>query len=327
MNGLTLTDRFTAIPISLNESHPTLARLVDSIQQIEEVSNGSLIKWKTYDNQVVVRSPNYYYKIYQNDRTAGTFFAKVREKLAEIYREDYGIYWEIRTFEDKETPTYFQIEQREPLEVCTPDKITYEDLFVDWAKTLGKLEKKLHFKELTYQLQEEIEGLKEVKLVRDCVNKFEDYAFKNGHVILLDDSDWFLALIDKNNQWMRNINFSTIHVMLDSQDYMFAPFDFFKYKDLTPKLKDTTEKWNLFFLRHSEINKITKEFIPQIKSQHTKMLEDNIQVLSEKSIENVKKLYINTNTKCVGELLIPNYEPPKLNSPSFATQEFGKNSH
>ena len=325
MNDLTVYDNFTAI--STNESHTTLARLVDSIQQIEQVSNSSLTKWKTYDNQVVVRSPNYYYKIYQNDRTAGTFFAKAREKLAEIYREDYGIYWEIRTFEDKETHTYFQIEQREPLEVCTPDKISYEDLFVDWSKTLEKLEKKLHFKELTYQLQEEIEGLKEVKLVRDCVNKFEDYAFKNGHVILLDDSDWFIALIGKNNQWMRNVEFRTIPVMLDSQDYMFAPFGFFDTWDLTTCLHEKVEKWDLFFLRQSQIANITKEYIPQIKSQHTKMLEDNIQVLSEKSIENVKKLYINTNTKCVGELLIPNYEPPKLNSPSFATQEFDKNSH
>lgn len=325
MNNLLVHDDF--VPISSNDSHPTLNRLMNAVHKIENVNNGNLTKWKTYDSQVVIRSPNYYYKIYQANLTSNSLFIKVREKLAEIYRENYGVYWEIKTFEDKETHTYFQIEQREPLEVCTPDKISFEELFVNWSETLEKLEEKLHLKELTYQLQEEIEELKEVKLVRDCVNKFQDYAFKNGHVILLDDADWFIALIDENNQWMRNITFRAIPITWESQDYLFAPFEFFKNRDLTTEIEKNAEKWNLFFLRKTQIDTIVKDYIPQIKSQHTKMLEDNIQVLSEKSIENVKKLYINTNTKCVGELLIPNYKPPKLSSPSFATQEFGKISH
>lgn len=282
------------------KSSSTFNKFINSIIQLDESDPSHWTKWKNYANQVVIEAPNYYYKLYQNDIQAGEFYCEIREALSQIYKEEFGVHWEIITI--KENNSYYQIEQREKLQVCTPELISFEDLLIDWSHTLKKLEKKLGLHIVTLQLKEYINNLNELKLIRDCINKHEDYGFKNGHVILLDDADWFIALTDKDNNWISH-SFNAFPVIQNSVDRLFAPQDFYN-KDPASATGEIVNKWNIFY----NSQKITKNFVPNLLSIREQMISDNIHILCE---SNTKILTRGERKLCIpkeGEQFWLNYD-------------------
>ncbi len=273
-------------------------RFITNIIEFEGKNPNNLYKWKDYDNQVVIRSDNYFYKIYQTTYTT-QFFCAIREALAKIYREQFGLVWNTQTIYDKEKGSIYQIEQREKLEVCTPEKISYEDLFLDWSNTLELLEAELGLKEIELQLREYFPQMKRLKIVRDCVNKFEDYAFKNGKIVLLDDADFFLAMVDKDGNWL-NPTQNVINITYKGNDVLFAPFDFFNIKiedDALSFLGNKSYQWMMFY--HSGKIDDTQKVIANLKSLRHNMLEQNIKMLATKQPQH---LYISGNLKRKGFL-------------------------
>lgn len=272
----------------------TLAnRFISNIIEFEGKNPDNLYKWKEYDSQVVIRSDNYFYKIYQTSYTT-QFFCAIREAIAKIYRERFGILWNTQTIYDKENASIYQIEQREKLEVCTPENISYEELFLDWSNTLELVEKELGLKEIELQLREYFPQMQRLKIVRDCVNKFEDYAMKNGKVVLLDDSDFFLAMVDKEGNWINPIQ-NVITVTYRGDDILFAPFDFFTSKiedDALSFLGNKSYEWMLFY--HSGKIGDTQKFISNLKSLRHSMLEQNIKMMVTKQPQH---LYLSGNIK------------------------------
>lgn len=240
--------------------------------------NGAL-RWKNYDHQVVIKTKDYYYKVYTIDQKGDKFFEKIREKLAEIYRDLYGIHWLVKTIESN--GVYYQVEQREVLEVCTPSMISFEELLLKWSKTLEILEEKLRLDLTVKDIQEFYPDVHKLKIVRDCVNKFPDYAMtQEGEIILLDDSDWFIAMVDKEGNWLSKKPLS-VDVMSIIGDSFFAPIHMFDNQSpLEASTNERISQWNIFSKRT-----ICKPNMDLLKSNRDIMLEENIKLLSLGKIE------------------------------------------
>lgn len=240
--------------------------------------NGAL-RWKSYDHQVVIKTKDYYYKVYTIDQKGDKFFEKIREKLAEIYRDLYGIHWLVKTIESN--GVYYQVEQREVLEVCTPSMISFEELLLKWSRTLEILEEKLRLDLTVKDIQEFYPDVYKLKIVRDCVNKFPDYAMtKEGEIILLDDSDWFIAMVDKEGNWLSKKPLS-VDVMSIIGDSFFAPIHMFDGPSpLEASTNERISQWNIFSKRT-----ICKPNMDLLKSNRDIMLEENIKLLSLGKIE------------------------------------------
>ena len=273
----------------LNDNQLYFNQFVETVKSLDNNTSPDLwTKWKSDSNQIVIETPNYYFKIYNDEFTTGEFNSLIREKLAEIYREDFGILWNVKTiYQDNKL---YQIEQREKLQVCSQDIISYDDLFLNWSNTLKKLEKKLALDKITKQLQRNIYNLKEIKLVRECVNKFADYAItKNGDIVLLDDADWFFELVDNDNKWLSN-KFTSYHILTSIGDRVFVPENFYEVvanKDIN-YINILSNKWIITRQNDELLN--TEQNLRDLREQ---MLFDNIQVLSSgKKLEN-KCLYDN----------------------------------
>ena len=158
---------------------------------------GKLTKIKDYSHQVVIETDQYFYKVYEDPIETGTFTLEIRKHLAKIYN-DLNIHWKIYHF--IKDGYIYTIEQRQILPVCT-QSISCIELLKRYKKIHDQLEKALRLDYITIQLKEEwhgLENLYKVKLLRDCMNKPDDYGIgPNNEIVLLDDADWILVLIDK----------------------------------------------------------------------------------------------------------------------------------
>lgn len=271
-----------------NKASVTFNQFVDIIKELDNGSSPDLwFKWKNYAHQVVIETPNYYFKIYQDLFSTGEFFAQVREAIGKVYREQYGLLWNTRHI--MKDGFIYTIEQREKLQVCNPDIISYEDMFLGWAKTLKLVEKELAFPEIGEQLKDKIDRLETIKLVRLCVNKYIDYAItKNGEIVLLDDADWFIALVDKDGDWMSS-TFNAYEVLTLLGEKVFAPQEYYTLKLRVDSVSKPMDKWMIFSKRKDT----TKDNINNLISKREQMLTDNIKMLStEKMLPNNKKLFI-----------------------------------
>lgn len=255
-------------------------KFINAILMIDANPNlDGALKWKNYDHQVVIKTKKYYYKVYTIDQKGDKFFEKIRETLAEIYRDVYRIHWLVKTIECN--GVYYQVEQREVLEVCNPSMITFEDLLLNWSKTLELLEKKLRLDLIVKDIQEYCPDVKKLKIIRDCVNKFPDYAMtSNGEIILLDDSDWFIAMIDENGNWLSKRTM-IIDIMSMIGDSFIAPLHMFDHTaPLESSACEKVSQWNIY----SKSN-ICRPNLSLLKSNRETMLEENIKLLSTGKLE------------------------------------------
>lgn len=240
---------------------------------IPELRPNKMTKIKNYEHQVVIESDDYYYKVYEDKKDVGVYKLEIRKRLAKIYNS-YGIHWVIISFE--KDGMIYTVEQREKLTVCG-NEITCKNLLLGWKKTLDILEKELRFDNITNQIKENyktLTNLKEIKLIRECINKPNDYAYgPNGEIILLDDSDWFITLIDENGEkiYYRNFKLDVITTVgeLTLSLNVKELFDIFVEND------ENTASYFLFKRTNEE-----KKVINKLINYRDKMIDDNIKLLS-----------------------------------------------
>lgn len=270
-------------PFLGSDQYKTFENFIDQLIALDTSDVNSWVKWKCYSNQVVVQSECFFYKLYQEDFQHGQFICAIREKLAEIYSEEYGIHWSINTVKTKEG--YVQIEQREKLEVC-PKDFPIEKILLGWRDTLTKLENKLNLKLVEYQVRQVIPGIKQIKLIRDCISKHADYAVKDGRIILLDDADWFLALLDEDANWIKP-RYEGYQIEYNNQPMLFAPEDFTEV-DLLSKTNCEASKWSIFYLPEVQLyNRCINSLFDkreEVISNVIKLLTKNTACLDSKRI-------------------------------------------
>lgn len=260
------------------------SQFIDIIKSIDDNTSPDLwVKWKNYSYQVVIETPKYFYKIYQEDPISGEFIVKIRNELAKIYAEQYNLHWKIITININ--GYIYQLEQREKLQVCSSDILSFDDLFLNWYKTLELLEKALFLDKITEQLKIKIPDLDRLKLIRDCSNKFPDYAIKDGHVILLDDADWFLCLTNKSGNWIKPL-YNIYPIITLEGERVFAPLNVFEMNMI--EIREAIDKWTII----SDDTSILKKRYRDFYSARDKMLSENIQVLTTGKLLDNKALFV-----------------------------------
>lgn len=271
------TDNYWVGFNTATDSDETFSQFLGLITSLEGSSeNDQWVKWKNFAHQVVIQTPKYFYKLYEEYTYEGFLNCKIREILADIYKE-YGVFWNITTINKGDK--IYQIEQREKLELCSEDIISFEDLLLNWNQTLLKIEEKLKLNKVVLQLPQELQYLN-LKLVRDCVNKYEDYAIKGDKVILLDDADWFLALVTKEGSWVPSEWKPHDVATIFGPNFTFAPLDYkSRYyqhmADIVYKLNTPNKKWMLFPINDISIASVCDKLVEK-KEQ---LLETTIKVL------------------------------------------------
>lgn len=311
-NDLVKNSYWTPFLTESNSSY-TFNQFIDLIRKLDNDTSPDIwTKWKNYANQVVIETPHYFYKIYQSDVGVGSFYALIREKLAEIYRDEFHIHWDVKTIYKDDY--IYQFEQREKLQVCDESVISFDDLMINWSKTLQLLEDKLILPKIAAQLKDKIPQLDSLKLVRDCVNKFEDYAItKDGNIVLLDDSDWFIGIIDEDNDWISS-QFNAYPILTKEGERLFAPQKYLeklKYGTLINCTGDMMNKWTIIYM-----NKTTdeKKTILDFCNDRERMISENIKVLKTGTyLPNDKKLELGPPEPQFEEgRFIGYYEPHKM---------------
>lgn len=257
---------------------------------IPELRPTKMTKIKNYEHQVVIESDDYYYKVYEDKKDIGVYKLEIRKRLAKIY-QSYGIHWKLLSFE-KDNMIY-TVEQRQKLKVCG-DEISCKQLLLGWKKTLDTLEKELRFKNIVMQIKdeyEELERLDSIKLIRECINKPDDYAYgPNNEIILLDDSDWFLTFVDKNGERIYCRDFKQ-EVTTTVGNLTLA----LNVKELTDRFIHKDENTANYFLFRYTFEE--KEAIHKLINYRDKMLDDNTKLLSGIDLPNelfkYQKDYVN----------------------------------
>ena len=287
-NDLQITNNLSNIV--KDESLTMFDTFIELIKELEHGRNKDImVKWKSECNQIVIETPSFFYKIYENHPIKDAFNIKIREKLGEIYRDIFNIKWEVKTICTDNS--VYQLEQREKLQICNASIISFDDLLLNWAKTLDILEKKLYIPSVVNQLTGRVPSLKNIKLIRNCANKYDDYGItNNGNIVLFDDADWFLAILDKNNKWINN-RFFQYEVLTPHGEWLFSPLGFeYEYFERNIELVDNFhEMWTLIPKLSSNGRDIKK----RLMEKKQKMLQDNIKLFtSHKLLDNEKVLYI-----------------------------------
>jgi len=260
-----------------NQSSYTFDQFLDIIKQMDNESSPDLwFKWKNFANQVVIETPNFYFKLYEDFYNTGCFLYEIRRNLAEIYREKFNILWEINKIEAN--GKIYTFEKRQKLTVCVPNCINYADLLLDWSYTLKELEKRLLLSEICEQLKPNIQNLTEIKLIRDCINKYADYAItEQGNIVLLDDADWFLALVDKDGKWLSSRH-RGYNIVSGLGECIFAPIDYFKENSIT-EIDELKNKWQIF-VENENMDRLDSK----LRDWREEMLMNNIQLISKQQL-------------------------------------------
>ena len=276
-----------------------------SLSFIEDLEKGisnpkSWIKQQHHPHCVVVQSDDYYYKIYENSIELGSFYSLIRRKLAEIYEKVYGINWKI--FETVRNDKIYQIQQRSKLVECTENDLSFEDLLLSWRKTQLLLEKSLSFSYILDQISENYisNGNRKpfkLKIMREAINKYEDYAFApSGEVLLLDDDDWYIAVVDENGE---NIPGKNTAISIDTEigQMTFQAMRSAFYTNEGAKLEDLDEmmsKWMIFDQKDEKIDSGKSMY-----NKKEQMLHDNLKLLTtgEKSFLTKPILFVKQDTK------------------------------
>lgn len=275
-NSLEIISNWTPF-LSNDRASVTFNQFLDIIKQMDNNTSPDIwTKWKNFANQVVIETPNFYFKLYEDFYNTGCFLYEIRRNLAEIYKEKFNILWEISKVEAN--GKIYTFEKRQKLTVCTSNCMTYADLLLNWSHTLQELEKRLLLKEICEQLKPSIPCLAEIKLIRDCINKYADYAItKQNEIVLLDDADWFLALVDKNGKWLssRHRGYNIVSALGET---IFAPIDYFEENSIT-KVDELNNKWQIF-VENENMDKLDSK----VKDWHEEMLMNNIQLISKQQL-------------------------------------------
>ena len=231
--------------INLNLSNLSFKEIITQIKLLDTNNYDKFIKWKDIDNQLVLQTQNYFYKFYNIYKTQ-QFFANIRIQLTKIYRQIYNLDWQIMTVQDNNI--IYQILKKQKLKPITEKDMSLEEMLLNWKKTLLILQNNILLPNICKQLQqyEELNDIYQLKLVRECILKYADYGLtKNGNVILLDDTDWIIAMINKNKQWLKK-QFNIYKILTKWGERVFAPIniDWNNIKHFSEYSRD--QRWILY---------------------------------------------------------------------------------
>ena len=70
----------------------------------------------------------------------------------------------------------------------------------------------------------DFKDLEQMKIMRFCTNKFDDYATFHKQAILLDDADFYVVLLNKNGEQIKLDKMIDVPVTICGEHYIFTNF-------------------------------------------------------------------------------------------------------
>lgn len=204
---------------------------INNIQTIDEVKDFLIsiageenIKIKPANGQMIFHYSNYYYKFVVTTLRSN-FQNIIRKTIAEIYREDYGLHWEVFEKSYNNGLSIIQIIEKETVTVCK-DK-TDQELADALGEIIFKIEQKLGgFDFILNELKHYMNNFSlnyKIKLMKLSQIKNADYGItKDGKIILLDDSDWYLVIYDQSTKNIVVTNLPIFIVKFCDEEYYFT---------------------------------------------------------------------------------------------------------
>ena len=284
--------------VEILKKNLTIEGAIDSIRKFEDnqslATSENMVKWKNYHHQVVVESDSHFYKVYEElNFYIGPFCSLIRNALAGVY-SSLGINWKIITFE--QNGSLYDFEQREKLKVAEIQDGEFEDVLLSCSYLLDEVERILEFDNILEQLKQTqaFKSVNALKLVRNCVNKYADYAMWEGQAVLLDDADFYIALVDRNGEIVDVPPQVEVPVKTSYGNFLFtsctsASFENGEFKNNVPANNEVVHGWYLFKERPEAANAIVKAGNDVVERQFVDekraTLTHNIEV-SEKKQDN-----------------------------------------
>lgn len=261
--------------------------IVNSINK--DLNPNRMVKIKDYAHQTVIETDKYFYKVYEDEIKTGIYKAEIRKKLAEVYSE-YGIHWIVKTF--TKGNFIYTVEEREKLKVCG-NEISANELFYRYKYTLYDLEKKLRFPAILDQVKQDnrFNSLYNMKLIRYCINKTDDYAYgPNGEIILLDDAEFFITFVDKNANQIP-IGGLAINCLTTAGELILQNDNEPESNNkeiITFNINKLNKSTHFFFFTKDE--NVLQDDLPKLVNKVERMIQDNIKVLSDNCNKNEVRL-------------------------------------
>lgn len=240
-----------------------------------------VVKWKN-ERQVVFRDINRFYKIYEIQNNFNDFDSYIRHYLIDEYKKE-GLDWNIQRIQCKSNNKIYDCETREKLEVVTRD-VDFTKVFLDFSRILDKIEKIINTKNILKKVQKAgfLEEAVELKLIRNCSNKQDDYGIKNGKYYLLDDADFILVPIDKHGKVVRDDREVYVEIQKGCHFGKDKYFDNKNNEGFTINRihdKSTRGYYVLSFDNVTEINNKVQYARSLLKDERDKMIERNAELL------------------------------------------------
>jgi hypothetical protein len=182
------------------------------------------VKIKPADGQMIFHHSDYYYKFVVTT-LRNQFHNIIRRTIAEIYREDYGLHWEVFEKPYNDGLSIVQIIEKETVTVC--ENKSEKELADALGELIYKIEQRLGgFDFIMDKMKHYINNFAysyKIKLMKLSQIKNADYGItKDGKIILLDDSDWYLVIYDEQNNNLVVTNLPIFIVEFQGEEYYFT---------------------------------------------------------------------------------------------------------
>ena len=237
---------------------------------------------RSFTHQVVFGEEDFYYKVYEVDRcNSNGLDHLVRCCLQKVYT-NLGLHWELTSFEQGDS--LFDVEQRQILKVANEEVSSFQNILLSFSKLLDEVEELLGFDRLLSELHnhEEFSSVEAMKLSRHVINKHNDYAMFNGQAILLDDSEFCIEFLDKNDEVLDIVVDAEIPVVVNGVSYtLYSMSDTIFYG------------WGLRSHEQQDvlIAKQKCEFNSQLLTNENSLLAASVEMASEANVAGVKLQY------------------------------------
>lgn len=234
---------------------------------------------------LVLEDSDYFYKIKAKRVSQKSAFEEiVTQAFVQVY-QDFGLDWELYTIEDE--LGNFLVERRQKLEVFKEGDCSFDELISKSSDVKRLVENKLEFPRLMAQLRlaEKFEHIQKLTLIREAEDDYSDFAVYENNVILLGNSNYFIAPIDARGVWDSNCNAFALRVSLSYGDFFFTDAAIFEPRTRAAvQLYEVTPKWWMYPPECGDIVESRK----LVTADLSQMLADNLKVVSTKKKQSLK---------------------------------------
>lgn len=234
---------------------------------------------------LVLEDSDFFYKIKPKSVSQKSAFEEiVTQAFVQVY-QDLGLDWELYTIEDE--LGNFLVERRQKLEVFKEGDCSFDELISKSSDVKRLVENKLEFPRLMAQLRlaGKFEHIQKLTLIREAEDDFSDFALFGDNVILLGNSNYFIAPIDARGVWDSNCNAFALRVSLSYGDFFFTDAAIFEPKTRAAvQLYEVTPKWWMYTPECGDIVESRK----LVAADLSQMLADNLKVVSTKKKQSLK---------------------------------------